>query len=145
MDVAAGLFLIALAALGYVGAIGLDFGQMRGIGPGLMPKVTAAIVAALGLLVLLQGLFGNGERMQRWSLRGIVFVLGAVMVFATTVRTFGLAVAGPLAIIISSLADRQTRPIEVLLFAIGLTAICIGLFKYLLRLPIPLAPFYLGY
>jgi CHASE2 domain-containing sensor protein len=74
-----------------------------------------------------------------------VFVLGAVMVFATTVRTFGLAVAGPLAIIISSLADRQTRPIEVLLFAIGLTAICIGLFKYLLRLPIPLAPFYLGY
>jgi Tripartite tricarboxylate transporter TctB family len=145
LDVAAGIFLIVLAGLGYVGSLNLDFGQMRGIGPGLMPKVSAALVGAFGILIVVQGLISKGDRMEPWSWRGIVFVLGAVLVFAATVRSLGLAFAGPLAVIISSLADRDTRAIEVVLFAIGLTALCVGMFKYALRLPIPLAPLILGY
>jgi hypothetical protein len=80
-----------------------------------------------------------------------VFVLGAVLLFAATIRgatlsfaglsltipPLGLAVAGPLAVIFSSLADRETRLVEILPFAVAITAASIFLFKYLLRLPIP--------
>ena len=63
-----------------------------------------------------------------------------MLVFAATIRPWGLIVAGPLAIIVSSLADKETRPIEIVLFAAVMTAACIGLFKILLRLPIPVFP-----
>jgi hypothetical protein len=162
-DFAAGLFLLAFATLAYFGAFDLKFGQLRGIGPGLMPKVTAAILGVFGLMLVLQSFTARGSRLDAWGIRGLFFVLGAVILFAFTIRgvdfgkgvnlpyfgnkfpALGLLVAGPLAVIFSSFADKSTRWGEVLLFAVVITAFCIGLFKFALRLPIPLAPWWLGY
>lgn len=156
-DFAAGIFLLAFAAIAFFGAYDLKFGQLRGIGPGLMPKVTAAMVALFGLALIASSLVSRGSLLERWSIRGPFFVLGAVLLFALTIRgvefsslgikipAFGLLVSGPLAVIFSSFADKSTRWGEVLLFAVVITAFCIGLFKFALRLPIPLAPWWLGY
>ena len=86
-----------------------------------------------------------GNRLEAWSVRGPLFLLGAVVVFAATVRPLGLAFAGPLAVILASLADRDTKLKEVVPFALLLSAACILLFKYALRQPIPVAPLVLGY
>ena len=67
-------------------------------------------------------------------------VLGAVAVFAFTVRSLGLVVAGPLCFIVASLADRDTRPIEAVISAVLATVACGFLFKELLSLPIPFDP-----
>jgi hypothetical protein len=139
-EVAAGLFLIALAVVAWIGGYKLNFGRLSGIGPGLMPKVTAAIVAAFGLLLVLQGLTAVREKMEAWSLRGMIFVLGAVLVFAATVRPLGLVVAGPLAVIISGFADKDSRIVELVIYAIVLTLLCGMLFKDMLGLPIPFDP-----
>jgi putative tricarboxylic transport membrane protein len=48
-------------------------------------------------------------------------------------------------VLISSLADRDTRLIEIIPFAIVLTVVCALLFKWLLGLPIPLMPFLIDY
>ena len=144
-DVGAGLFLIAIAIVGYFASSWLRMTLPSGVGPGLMPRATSVILGGFGLLFVVQGLTTAGERLEAWSLRGIFFLLGAIAVFAGTVRPLGLAVAGPLAIILSAMADRETRIIEILPFAIGLTAVCIVIFKYALRQPIPLAPLLLGY
>jgi len=140
IDFAGGLFLIALAAVGYIGGFNLPVGHLSGIGSGLMPKAVAVLVAALGLVLLLQSLLTEGDRLEAVGIRGPIFVLGSVLIFAATIRPLGLAVAGPLAVIFSALADKDTRPIEIVIFAIGITAACIGLFKILLRLPIPVFP-----
>jgi hypothetical protein len=139
-EVAAGLFLIALAAVAWIGGFSLNFGQLSGIGPGLMPKVTATIVAAFGVLLIVQGLTVVRERMEAWSLRGMVFVLGAVLVFAATVRPLGLLVAGPLAVIISGLADKDSRIVELVIYALVMTSLCGLMFKEVLGLPIPFDP-----
>ena len=110
-----------------------------------MPRATSLILGAFGLLFVIQGLTRAGERLEAWSLRGPLFLLGAVAVFAASVRPLGLTVAGPLALILAALADPETRLSEVIPFSVLLTAACIVLFKYLLRQPIPLAPFLLGY
>jgi hypothetical protein len=78
-------------------------------------------------------------------LRGPIFVLGAAIVFAATIRTLGLAAAGPLAWIVAAFADRESRMFETILFSALMTALCIGLFKVVLKLPIPLCPPLLGY
>jgi putative tricarboxylic transport membrane protein len=139
-ELVAGLFLLLIAALAFLGSYSLKFGQLSGIGPGLIPKVTAALVAAFGVLLIMQSMATGGDRLSPWSLRGIVFVLGSVLLFAFTIRTFGLIVSGPLAIIVSSMADRDTKWSEVLIFAVVLTALCGLLFKDLLGLPIPFDP-----
>jgi putative tricarboxylic transport membrane protein len=71
-------------------------------------------------------------------------VFGAVLVFALTVRGWGLAVAGPLAVILSAFADRSTRLVEIVPFAAVMTVFSALLFKWLLGLPIPLLPLLLG-
>ena len=150
-DLAGGLFLIGVAAIGFLGGFNLPFGRLDEIGSGFMPKTVAALVAAFGLLLVVQGLVLDGDRLERWHLRGPVFVLGAVLLFAATIRgatlslggltltipPLGLAYAGPLCMVFASLADRETRLVEIVPFAIAITAVSILLFKFLLRLPIP--------
>ena len=140
LDFAGGLFLLAIAALGFWGALSLPFGHMNSIGSGLLPKSVAVLVGIFGAVLVLQGLIFRGDLLEGWGVRGILFVLGAVLVFAFTIRSFGLAIAGPLTVIVASLADRDTRPIEIVIFAIVITTISIGLFKFLLRLPMPIFP-----
>lgn len=144
-EFAGGVFLILLAVGGFFGAWSLNFGQLSGVGPGLMPKVTAILLGVLGIVMVLQALIARGEPLEAWSWRGTILVLGAICVFAATIRPFGLAFAGPVAMLMASLADPSTRLREIIPFAIILPALSIGLFKYALRLPIPLAPPLLGY
>jgi hypothetical protein len=161
LDFAGGIFLIALALLGLAGGFTLPFGTLSGIGSGLMPKVVAILVGAFGVLLLLQALVWEGDRVDRWHLRGPLFVLGAVLLFAMVIRgstltlggfaglpalasvkvpPLGLIVAGPLAVMFSSLADKDTRPMEVIIFSVVMTLLCGLLFKELLSLPIPFDP-----
>ena len=140
LDFAGGLFLLGIAAVGYAGAFTLPFGQLSGIGSGLLPKVVAALVAAFGVLLLLQSFVIAGDRLERWAIRGPIMVLGAVAVFAFTVRSLGLVVAGPLCFIVAGFADRDMRPVEAVVSAVLATLACGFLFKDLLNLPIPFDP-----
>ena len=47
----------------------------------------------------------------------------------------------PIAVVVGSFASPEARLKETLVFAAVLTALCIGLFKYVLRLPIPVIAF----
>jgi Tripartite tricarboxylate transporter TctB family len=161
LDLGGGLFLIGLAAVGFAGGFNLPFGTLSGIGSGLLPKVVAILVAAFGVLLIAQAFVFEGDHLEKWHLRGPVFVLGSVLVFAMVIRgstltlggfaglpavasvkvpPLGLIIAGPLAVIVSSLADRDTRPVEVVVFGLVMTLICGLLFKELLNLPIPFDP-----
>jgi hypothetical protein len=144
-EVCAGLFLIAAAALGYYAAYPLDAGSMSGVGSGLLPKAVAVGSGLFGAYFVATGLMNSDEPVDGFSFRGTIFILGAIIAFATTVRPFGLLVAGPLAMLISSLADPDTRPLEILIYTTCMTAGCYLLFKVILRLPIPAMPPLLGY
>ncbi len=118
-------------------------------------------MAAFGVLLVVQALIFDGDRLERWHLRGPVFVLGAVLIFAIVIRgstlslggfagipllgsvkvpSLGLIVAGPLAVVFSAFADKDTRLLEVVVFGVVMTLICGLLFKELLNLPIPFDP-----
>lgn len=134
-----------VAAIG-LGATGdLTMGDGGGIGPGLMPRGVSWLLALVGWVVLLAGFSTRSEAVRLGGLRGPIFVLGAVVLFAATVRPLGLAIAGPSAVVVSALADPQSKLREVVIFTVAITAFCFLLFKYALRLPIPLAPILLGY
>jgi hypothetical protein len=153
-DLAAGLFMIALAGIALALSWNLPMGSLRQMGAGMLPKSIAVICAGLGLLQVIGSLRYKGEALRGWSWRGVMFVLGGACVFALTIRGFdigpisvpslGLLVSGPLVMLIAGLAADDMKPTELLLFTIGMCTACILLFKYALSLPIPLAPWLLG-
>src|SRR5262245_66124826 len=86
LDLAAGLLLIGLALIGYFGSLGLRFGQLTSVGPGLLPRSVAVLIGAFGAGLVLMSFLSVGPRLERWHLRGPFFVLGSVVVFALTIR-----------------------------------------------------------
>jgi putative tricarboxylic transport membrane protein len=144
-DFVGGIVLIAIAAFALWQSRELAAGSLGAMGPGMLPRGLAVLLGILGMVLAVGALLQPGEELHRWSLRGMVFVFGAVIAFGLTVRPLGLAVAGPLAVIISGFASEETRWVETIVFGLVMTVFCIGLFKYALGLPIPLAPWLLGY
>jgi len=144
-DFVGGLIVMAVAAFAFWQGWSLPIGTLGGMGPGMLPRGLAVALGVLGAVLAFDAARADGPRLERWSLRGPLFVLGAVVAFGAAVRPLGLVVAGPLAVVISAGASNEVRWIETLVFGAIMTAFCIGLFKLALGLPIPLAPWLIGY
>lgn len=144
-EFAAGLFLLALAAIAFWQATDLSLGTMRQLGPGMLPRVLIICTALCGLVLLVLSFVHDGSPLERWGLRGPLFVLGAIVLFGLTIRPLGLAVAGPLVVVVGSFASSESRVVESVIFAVVITVFCLLLFKALLTLPIPVAPWLIGF
>lgn len=148
--------LVAVTALvAWLAARGLEFGSLAEIGPGLFPVALAVLLLALSIvLVSIGALNGPGEDLAvpgAGALRSLVAILAALAVFSLTIKgsgfipALGVTGATPLAILIAGVASRETRWLDLVVFALVLTTFCAVLFRFLLGLPLPLAPWLLGY
>lgn len=133
----AGLFLMAVAAFFFWQGLELPRGSLRAMGPGMLPQSLSVMVGLGGLGLVLTSIFSKGPALERWSLRGPFFIFGGIVLFSLLIRTFGLAVAGPVSMVFGTLASTEFRWKESVIFSVILTTLCIILFKVLLRLPIP--------
>ncbi len=66
-DVASGVFLILLAAVGLWLNMDHTLGSARRMGPGYMPMLVFWVQLGLGTLVLVLGLFSGPDPMERWK------------------------------------------------------------------------------
>jgi putative tricarboxylic transport membrane protein len=144
-DFAAGVLLLGVAGFALWQGAGLAAGSWSQLGPGMLPRTLAILVGLLGIALVIEAALSDGERLERWSIRGPLLILGAAVAFGLTVRPFGLAVAGPLCMLIGAFASKETRWVEAIVFALVMTLFCLGLFKWALGLPIPVAPWALDY
>jgi putative tricarboxylic transport membrane protein len=144
-DAGAGVFLLAIAAIALWQSSELATGTLRQLGPGMVPHALAVMLGMCGVALIANAWLADGAALERWSLRGPLFVFGAAILFALTIRPLGLAVAGPLLIIVSGMASSETRWRETIIFGLVMTLFCLALFKLLLSLPIPVAPWLIGY
>jgi hypothetical protein len=149
-SLAGGIFLVALAALALWLSRDLSRGTMSAMGPGMLPDWLAIAVGLCGLALLVFAFTKNGEALERWSLRGPILVMAAILAFAVTIRPFsfgalaipglGLVVAGPLAIVVGGFASPEARLRDLVILSLSLTPFCMVLFGDLLNLPIPVFP-----
>lgn len=154
-DLTAGLFLVAVAALVSFKGASLELGTLRQIGPGMLPRGLAVLLGIIGIVLIVKGYAGapaapaspraSGPWWKRPALRGPICLFAAVCLFGFSVRPLGFLTAGPLVVLFSALASDETRWGESAIFAVAMTAFCFVLFKQLLSLPIPVAPWILGY
>jgi putative tricarboxylic transport membrane protein len=139
-DYFGGAALIALGIFAFTAA--RDLPGMRGFafGPGTAPRMFAAVLGALGLAVSATGLFTKGPGIDRFYLRGPLFVTISVLLFAWLVRPLGLVIASFLSICAAAGATPEARVLETVIWGAVLTAFCCFLFPYALNLPMQLWP-----
>jgi hypothetical protein len=145
-----GLALIALAGLAIYLTTDLSQGNLRAMGPAMLPRWLAIAVALCGVALVAYAFLGSGDAIERSNLRGPAFVMLAILVFAVTIRPFafagittpglGLVFAAPLAILIGGFASNEMRPRELVILALSLTPFCMVLFGDALGLAIPMFP-----
>jgi putative tricarboxylic transport membrane protein len=139
-DFFGGAALIGLAIVAMLAAV--DLPGMRGFafGPGTAPRLFAMLLAALSGLVAFNGLVFDGPPLQKFYIRGPLFLTLSVFTFAATIRTLGLVIASYLTILVSAAATPDVKWRETLVWGVILTAFCSVLFPYGLNLPMQLWP-----
>ena len=141
-DFGAGLFLIAIGLFALWQGWRLPMGTLRSMGAGMLPISLAVMLCIGGLALILTSFTTRGAALEAWSIRGLAFIVGGVVVFAYTIQTLGLLFAGPLSMIVGMLASDEFEWKEAVIFSVIMTGACALLFKTALGLPIPVNVFW---
>jgi putative tricarboxylic transport membrane protein len=139
-DVYGGLALILLALTAFVASN--DLPGMRGFafGPGTAPRLFGFVLALLALAIVITGVLNPGPQVSRYKIRGVVFIIGAILAFAASIRPLGLVVASFACMTICAAAADDVKWRETVIIAALVTTGCAILFPYGLNLPFQLWP-----
>jgi Tripartite tricarboxylate transporter TctB family len=135
-DFWAGLLFLVVGCLALWFGRGYAFGTATKMGPGYLPTVLSWALVLIGAFLSLRALALEGPSIEASLIRPQVFILLAIVVFGLLIERFGLAPAIVVVTVIAALASREMRWREALLVAVGLAALCVGLFIYLLGQPL---------
>ena len=139
-DYYGGLVLMMLATLALIASADLPGQRGFAFGPGTAPRLFAIILFGLSLAVTIVGVTSQGPRIEPYKLRGPLWVLFAICLFAAMIRPIGLIIASFLTWMISICGSTEMRWIESVIAAAVMTIFCVVLFVYLLNLPFQLWP-----
>ena len=138
-DILAGGIFIALGVAFATGSLAYEIGSPLQMGPAYYPLLLGGILVGLGLMVVVKGFIaGEGEAIGDVDWRAVVLVMAALLFFGLTIRGLGLIGALFGASLLGALARSETSIRDVLLIAVGLTALCVVIFVVALQLRLPL-------
>ena len=139
-DFWAGVLFIVLGGAGLLIALDYAMGTAGRMGPGYFPRWLGGILVALGLLLILRSFRLQSEAISFPTLRPILIVLGAVLLFGLVVTRAGLVVSTILLVLVASVASHEYRWKESVIAAAVLAAFVVLAFKYGLQLQLPTWP-----
>lgn len=153
-DFYGGLVLIGLAIIALMASSELSGSHGFAFGPGTAPRMFAILLAVVGGVVSLTGLFMDGPPIEKFAFKGPAYVVVAIVLFASLIRgisleyiglpvqipAFGLVVSTFVAFLVSIMGSSEMRWVESLIAAVAMTIFCVLLFVYALALPFQLWP-----
>jgi hypothetical protein len=139
-DFYAGLMFIGFGILAVVVARDYPMGSAVRMGPGYFPTYLGAIMVVVGVVLAGRAFRVEGEGIGPWGWRPLLWLSAAFAGFGLLVEEAGFVLALLALIVSSSLAGRDTRPLELVLLIVVLIAGSVALFVYGLELPYQLFP-----
>jgi hypothetical protein len=138
-DVVAGGAFVLIGGAFVVGSLGYELGTLLRMGPGYFPLVLGAILATLGLAIVVKGLIA-GEVLSFGAIpwRAVAVIVVAVLFFGFTARRLGFVPASAVTALLTTLASRRVRPLTAVAVAAGLTVASTLIFIVGLQVRIPL-------
>jgi Tripartite tricarboxylate transporter TctB family len=139
-DFWAGLIFIAIGGGFVLLAQQYRLGDMHRMGPAMFPTLVGALLVALGLIIALRSFALDGAPVPRFEARPIGVSLLAIVLFGIALHWFGLVAAVAVLVLVGTYAARDVRPLENFALAAVMVAFSVGVFVWLLGLPLPLWP-----
>jgi uncharacterized membrane protein len=137
-DVWAGLMLIGIGVAAVVIARDYPFGSTLRMGPGYFPIVLGGLLTLFGLYLIVQGLRSNEKIEGNWSLRALIVLPIAFVLFGVLMQYAGFLPALVVLIFGSAAASNEFKWGEVALLTVVLVVLCLVVFIWALGLPYPL-------
>ena len=139
-DFWSGVMFTFFAAVGLYVARGYPMGTAGRMGPGYFPVVLAFLLGALGLLLIGRALLIGDSEVARLRLRPLFLMVLGVVVFGLTIQPLGLVFALAMVAVFAAAAGRQSGYLEVGVMVTVLATFSVGIFHYVLMLPLPIWP-----
>jgi putative tricarboxylic transport membrane protein len=135
-DFWAGVLFLTVGSLALWFGRSYVFGTATRMGPGFLPTVLSWALVLIGAFLSVRALALEGPAIERSLVRPQLLVLLAIIVFGLLIERVGLAPTVLVVTVVAALASREMRWRETLFVAVGLAALCAGLFIYLLGQPL---------
>lgn len=136
-----GFFALWAQKIEILGISGYPMGSAVRMGPAYFPTVLGAMLAGLGLILLVRSFFMHGgELPSKTHWRPLFFILGAACLFGFLINVGGLVIAALVMMLVGAFGGWDFRWKEQIISAICMTAACVGIFYYGLGLPFRLFP-----
>ncbi len=108
------------------------------MGPGYFPMYLGGILLILGVIITLNSLKTDGNKIKPLTWRPTVLLSFAFGIFAWAIDTIGFVLALLVMIFVSSLANKEFKFTEIAILSIVLIVGCWAVFIMGLKLPFPL-------
>src|SRR5262245_37937598 len=139
-DFWAGLIFVAIGAGFILLAQQYRLGDMHRMGPALFPTLVGALLALLGAVIAGRSFVLDGEAVPRLYARPLGISVLAIVLFGLALQWLGLVAAVAVLVMVGAYAARDVRPLENLALAAVMVLFSVGVFVWLLGLPLPLWP-----
>lgn len=137
-DMTAGALLLLLGvAAAWYAIENYRIGTVTRMGAGLVPLSLGVILAGLGLLIMIGGWFRKGTIPEVRILTPIC-VFGSIALFGLMIQPFGLLPSVLASTTLASLAEKEFRPVRIVVSGLLLCAVAWGVFVFGVGLSIPL-------
>jgi hypothetical protein len=143
---ASGLLFVAVALFFFTVSTNYTLGTAARMGPGYFPIMLSILLAAIGLVVMATAVTPHAqiERLKSWDLKGLLWIVGSVALFAALLYPLGLVIALFVLVMVASKASPEFGWVGALVNAVILIAICVAAFVYGIGLQLPLWPSFLN-
>ena len=133
-DFWAGVLFLAIGAFFFRYSAYINLGTLAQMGPRYMPVIACVMLMVIGGILVIKGMIvAGGERVGPVAIRPLIVVPTASIVFAAVYNLAGLMAASVALVLIVALAGMRFRLAELLLLAIGLSALLYAIFIFGLR------------
>lgn len=139
-DFWAGLFFVFFGAFFAIYSLEYRIGNFHRLGSGMFPLLVGGTLAGLGIVLIFRSLINDGEAVARFALRSSGISLFAVVLFGVLIKPAGLVIATFALVVLSGIAQPESRLLHILALGVGIAIFCALLFVGVIGLPIPVWP-----
>lgn len=135
-----GVMFIGFGIVAIVVSHDYPMGTARAMGPGYFPTYLGVIIIVIGAALIGRAFWVEGEGIGQLGWRPLSWLSAAFASFGLLIEDAGFVLALMALIVASSLAGRDTRPLELVVLIALLIIGSVTLFVYGLELPYRLFP-----
>jgi hypothetical protein len=139
-DFWSGVMFCGFAVVAILAARGYSLGTAGKMGPGYFPLLLGGLLAALEAMLIGRSLVLSGERVARFHVLPLAIIAAAICLFGVLIEPLGLVVSLAVVTVLSAWVGPQFRLLETVVLAAVLIVFSIGVFVYVLGLPLTIWP-----